>query len=81
MKYELSKHANDVLLRRDIDIDWIDDVLSNPTKKDVISETEMHFYKTIIEASNRCLKVVINPINEKIITAYFDRNMRKKGCQ
>jgi len=81
MKYELSKHAKDVISNREIDITWVEDVLSSPTKTDVISKTEIHFYKSIIDASNKCLKVVVNPVNEKIITAYFDRNMRKKGCQ
>ena len=27
------------------------------------------------------LKVVVNPINMIVVTAYFDRNMRKKGCR
>jgi len=81
MKYELSQHAKDVISNREIDIKWIDDVLSQPTKKDIVNDREVHFFKSIVDASNKCLKVVVNPINEKIITAYFDRNMRKKGCK
>ena len=30
---------------------------------------------------NICLKIVLNPISMIVITAYFDRNVRKKGCK
>jgi len=81
MNYKLSKHALDVIESRDISLKWIDYVLENPTRKDIISSNEMHFFSTIIENESRCLKVVLNPITFIVITAYFDRNMRKKGCK
>jgi len=27
------------------------------------------------------IKVVVNPIKHLIVTAYFDRKMKKKGCK
>lgn len=81
MKYELTQHAVDVMLSRDIRKEWIESVLELPSYHEIISDTEEHFFKTIDEFSNRCLKVVVNPTNLKIVTAYFDRNMRKKGCK
>jgi len=46
-----------------------------------VCDVEVHYFKTIEENLHRCLKVVINPVSMKIITVYFDRNMRKKGCK
>lgn len=42
-----------------------------------IAEDETHFYKIIAEYQDKWLKVVVNKMNNIIITAYFDRN--KKG--
>ncbi|MDD2652266.1 MAG: DUF4258 domain-containing protein [Sulfurimonas sp.] len=81
MKYELTQHAMDVMLSRGIQKEWIESALEFPSYHKIISDTEEHFFKTINEFSNRCLKVVVNPTNLKVVTAYFDRNMRKKGCK
>ncbi|OHE02783.1 MAG: hypothetical protein A3K14_02660 [Sulfurimonas sp. RIFCSPLOWO2_12_FULL_36_74] len=69
------------MLSRGIQKEWIESALELPSYHEIISDTEEHFFKTIDEFSNRCLKVVVNPTNLKIVTAYFDRNMRKKGCK
>lgn len=81
MKYELTQHVIDVMLSRSIQKEWIESAVEFPSYHEIICDTEEHFFKTIDEFSNRCLKVVVNPTNLKIVTAYFDRNMRKKGCQ
>jgi len=41
----------------------------------------VHYYKKIKDMDDRCLKVVFNPVNRKIVTAHFDRKMTKKGCK
>jgi hypothetical protein len=83
MKYELTQHAVDVISSRGIKIEWINSTIDFPSYHQVISEVEEHFFKPIDtdEFSKKCLKVVVNPISLKIITTYFDRNMRKKGCK
>jgi len=45
------------------------------------SSTELNLFSIIEENENMCLKVVINPISMIVVTVYFDRNMRKKGCK
>ncbi|MDO8454664.1 MAG: hypothetical protein Q7S59_08855 [Sulfurimonas sp.] len=81
MKYELTQHAYDVIASREIELQWIELAVNDADMYVVVSEVEIHFFKSIEEASNKCLKVVANPKNLKIITTYFDRDMRKKGCK
>ncbi len=81
MEYRLSKHAIDVMAARAIKKEWVDETVANPSLKIVKSPNEVQFFSTINEYENRCLKVVVNPISMVVITVYFDRNMRKKGCK
>ena len=81
MNYKLSKHALDVIENRCISLEWIDFVLNNPTRRDDISPIESHFFATIFENDSRCLKVVVNMTTFVVVTVYFDRDMRKKGCK
>jgi len=80
MNYSISKHASDVIESRNIKLIWIKYVLDNPSLKIVKASNEVNFYSSILENEARCLKVVLNPISMIVVTAYFDRNMRKKGC-
>lgn len=81
MNYKLSKHALDVVENRGILLEWIDYALHNPTREDTISSIESHFFSPITQNDNRCLKVVINPTTLVVVTVYFDRGMRKRGCK
>ena len=81
MIYKLSKHALDVTSARNIKIQWIESVLDNPSLVKNISNKEINYFSKIEDNENRCLKVVFNPITKIVITAYFDRNMRKRGCK
>jgi len=81
MKYELTQHAKEVMRSRDIKVEWVSLTVDSPSAYIVITDMEVHFFKPIEEALDKCLKVVVNPISLKIITAYFDRNMKKKGCK
>lgn len=76
-----SQHALDVMKKREISKKWVFDTLQSPFLKVPISNIETHYYKQIDEAGFRCLKVVLNPKERRVITTYFDRNMRKKGCK
>jgi len=66
---------------RGISMDWVEYTVDNPSLKIVKASDELHLYSTINTHGNRCLKVVINPISMVVITVYFDRNMRKRGCK
>jgi hypothetical protein len=79
--YILSQHAKDVIQNRVIKEQWINETIKNPSLVTEVSENEIHYYKTIIDNDNRCLKVVINPIKKLVVTTYFDRGMRKRGCK
>lgn len=80
MKFNLSLHAKDVMVARDILDEWVYFTLHDPSTKIIIDEQEVHYFASIIEHDNRCLKVVINPVKQIVITTYFDRKMKKKGC-
>ena len=81
MNYTLSKHALDVIENRGISLEWIEYTINHPTRKDTISPIESHFFSTITQHNNRCLKVVVNMTTFVVITVYFDRGMRKRGCK
>ena len=81
MNYKLSKHALDVMSSRNIKEEWVDFTLETPSLIKKISIIEAHYFSKIEDNGSRCLKVVMNPTTGIIITAYFDRNMRKKGCK
>ena len=81
MKFKLSVHAKDVMKNRNIIEDWVYAILNNPSVTMDIAKDEVHLYGIIDEYNNRCLKVVINPLKNLVITTYFDRKMKKKGCK
>ena len=79
--YKFSKHFEDRIKERKLQKDWILETIKNPDKIEEISEKEIHFLKKIVEFGERCLKVIANPINKVIITAFFDRKMTKNNCK
>lgn len=81
MDYRLSKHAIDVMNARGIMSEWVTLAIDDPSKKNSITANETHYFKSITENEDRCLKVVFNPISMIVVTVYFDRNMRKRGCR
>ena len=81
MKFKLSVHAKDVMDNRNIAEEWVVAVLDNPFVVIEIAKDEIHVYGTVKEYDERCLKVVVNPLKSLVITTYFDRKMKKKGCK
>ncbi len=77
---KFSKHAIDVMQKREIIKEWVKTTVISADMEIIISAQERHYFKVIEEADSRCLKVVLNPQTSNVITTYFDRNMRKKGC-
>ncbi len=81
MKLKLSSHAKDVMKNRNILEKWVYSILDEPSVTIKIQENEIHMYGTVYEYNDRCLKIVINPLKHVVITTYFDRKMKKKGCK
>jgi len=80
MKVIFSAHSQDVMFTRNIKVTWVEDVLERASRQIIISDEEVHYFKTIQEYDDRCLKVVFNPNKNLVITTFFDRKMKKKGC-
>jgi len=82
MKFELTQHAKDVLVEREIPLSWVEKVFDFP--KRVVPDAEdlelEHRLGHISEYGNRVLRVVVNRKSRppRIITVFFDRTVRKK---
>ena len=79
-RYDLSRHAKDVISERDIQLDWLEQVLEWPelVEPDADDPELIHHVGRIREHGNRLLRVVFNsranPV--RIVTVYFDRKMK-----
>jgi len=82
MNFQLTQHAQDVLARRRILIAWVERVLRAPemVQPDQTDAELEHRLAQIPEFDNRVLRVIVNRVTnpEKVITFYFDRNMRNR---
>ena len=82
MDYVLTQHAQDLLLRRNIPIRWIERTLEAPSKvePDSMDSTLEHRLAAIPEYGNRGLRVIVNKTTNpiRVVTFYFDRNLRDK---
>ena len=81
MKCTFSKHALDVMESRNVKMEWVEHTLEHPSRVDEISLDEHRYFSTINGNEHRCLKMLVNLSTNNIITAYFDRNMKKRGCK
>jgi len=82
LKFELSKHAADVIRERNIPVEFIERVIDNPELKepDATDDELEHYLSRIFEYDSRVLRVIINKysVPKRVITAFFDRTMRGK---
>ncbi len=80
MPYVLTAHAADALGKRKIRREWLEHVLSAPSRRvpDSLDPALEHRLAIIPEHDNRVLRVIVStrvdPV--RVITAYFDRTMR-----
>lgn len=83
-KYLWTNHARKRLTeRQEIKESWVIDTIENFDRSEFITDEsgqKYHYYKRIPEFDNRVLEVVTsaNSTPIRIITIYFNRNMRKK---
>ena len=82
MQYVLTTHATDALGKRKVLREWLERVLTAPSRRlpDPIDPTLEHRLAIIPEHDNRVLRVIVNtqfnPV--RVVTLYFDRTMRGK---
>jgi hypothetical protein len=78
--YELSDHAREVILEREIETTWVVRVLKQPerTEVDRSDPALIHALGRIAERDDRVLRVVYNASVDppRIVTVYFDRRQR-----
>lgn len=81
-RYQLTEHASEQVSKRNIQLEWIEQVLQSPIKtKPDDKDPELRVaYGVIPEKDDRILRVVYNFTVEpwKIVTAHFDRNATSK---
>jgi hypothetical protein len=79
-RYDLSRHAKDVISERYIRLAWLEQVLDSPELVEVDRDDPdlRHHVGRIKEHGNRALRVVsnnaANPV--RIVTVYFDRKLK-----
>lgn len=77
--YEYTEHARIRLQKRGIKTHWVEASLEKPDEMLYLEGTELvHFIKRIHDFNSRFLRVIANIKTKKIITAYFDRSLRRK---
>jgi len=79
-RYDLSRHAKDVISARQIRLAWLEQVLDSPdlVEADRDDPELVHHIARIKEYGNRALRVVFNKSKgpARIVTVYFDRKMK-----
>jgi uncharacterized DUF497 family protein len=82
LEFKLTKHAEEVIKRRAIPMEWIERVLSDPQiiEPDKVDSQLQHRLRRIEEFNNRTLRVILNTGVEpvRIVTVYWNRKMRKR---
>ncbi len=75
--YILTKHAESMLIEREVPVQWITDCIENPDMTEWKDDDTLHLIKAITEYQNRFLRVVVNPYSlpKKIVTFFFDRRL------
>jgi hypothetical protein len=79
-RYDLGRHAKDVISARQLRLAWLEQVLNSPelVEADRDDPELVHHVGQIKEHGNGALRVVFNksvsPV--RIVTVYFDRKMK-----
>lgn len=78
---ELSTHAKEMLKERNILEAWVWRTINTPDKKRRGADYNMHYTKAIKEYGGRILHIVVNQDVQpnRIVTAFFDRRLGKRG--
>ena len=78
MELVFSEHAEQVIVEREISLEWIESVLNEPILRvsDGRDPDVELFYRRIPAYGNRVLRVVVNTnvAPWKVVSVFFDRN-------
>lgn len=78
----LTAHAQLVLRRRELALEWIEDTLRTPTmvREDERDPSLLLAFKQIQQAGDKWLRVVyrMDKHTHVVVTAFFDRNQEKR---
>jgi len=77
---EASKHFKEMLQERNISEKWVERTLKSPDILENMDDGTTHYMKMIEEYGDRWLRIIVNENRTpaKIITAFFDRRLRRK---
>jgi hypothetical protein len=82
-RFQLSKHAQDMVDERKIPLGWIERVLENPTfeEPDVEHPGATRAYAPIREFGDRMLRVVYYDTGSvvRVVTLFFDRRATRRS--
>lgn len=82
MNYKLTQHAKDAIIKRKVELKWIELALSFPQliEQDATDPLLEHRLAVIFENENRVLRVIINTHTNPmwVVTLFFDRRMKGK---
>ena len=82
MKYSLSEHAQEAIVKRRIAPEWVERALVSPEKKeqDKVDPDLEHRLLPVPEFGGRVLRVVVNVsgAEPRVVTAYFDRGRKRR---
>ncbi len=76
---EDSIHFADMLEERGILREWVNATIETPERTEEHDDGTRHYIRRIPEFGNRWLRVIVNVtvFPEKIVTAFFDRRLRR----
>ena len=76
---ELSKHAQEMLIERNIPEERMMRALSAPDHTEIGTDKNIHYIKAIPEHEERFLRVIVNQqvTPQRVVTLFFDRRLRR----
>ena len=81
-KIRLTTHAAQMMLRREIELTWIEDTIRNPSvqRADERDSSLKLSLRQIEQAGGKWLRVVyrMDNLTHLVVTAFFDRNQEKR---
>lgn len=77
---ELSKHAQEMLVERNIHEEWVWRTIDTPHRRRKGKDGNFHYTKPIKERGGHFLRVVVNPAvhPNRIVTVFFDRRLGRR---
>lgn len=78
--FEFTEHFKNVIQRRSIDLLWVQETLKSPDIVENRNDGTRHYLKQIETFEKRWLRVVVGlGVSKKLITAFFDRRIRRSS--